>query len=523
MNLPLVAAPALGAIAILANTATLTFTITFTAVLSRHNASRCVPIIVASSVGGLGLGSVFLLVSRQLRYRNRNQEGQLRGWWWRRISQTAGLFCLLSSAVTFAAYMWMHIRREDLATRILGADTATLLTIAFILWGVSAAAHALFLLTVLILDRRAAQQIRSRSLHHLEPQHNTTASEMGERLPSSRPQTSAPRTSGGKESGSTSDDSRTSTWSSRRRSGSDTMASFRSSLTHVVRPITSKTRLVNSHSKCYRPRSLDSGTGEREIVEDSLGFDSWDTSAVDPHSRQTVMNSSSSSTKSNTNASNNNSSPIPQRFLETIPASPTGSRSPSPGFPLDLEFPVQPFAHRRRSRSHSPGGANLPRRERAASPSSTLSAGEMNIHPLFRSDSPTPPPSATPGTIVTAAPNAGQVIPLNHRPSLNRMRSGSLPNSPSLLVHSSSLDDIGRVSRARSPLTELSLAPVSPTRPTSSIVTDEEDGDISEDVPEREMTPPIPEWVLGAGPRSSMTGYTRRKGLDVVGEEKGDL
>jgi hypothetical protein len=73
------------------------------------------------------------------------------------------------------------------------------------------------------------------------------------------------------------------------------------------------------------------------------------------------------------------------------------------------------------------------------------------------------------------------------------MRSGSLPASP--LMHSDSLDSI-RLAVERE---------------------EREDGGS-----ERTLTPPIPEWILGAGSRSSMSGYNSRKkiqaGLDKVGE-----
>jgi hypothetical protein len=47
-------------------------------------------------------------------------------------------------------------------------------------------------------------------------------------------------------------------------------------------------------------------------------------------------------------------------------------------------------------------------------------ADESNIHPLFRSNSPTPPPTAMPGTTVIASPAAGQTISIK---ALHRMRS----------------------------------------------------------------------------------------------------
>ncbi|KAL2827893.1 hypothetical protein BJY01DRAFT_134351 [Aspergillus pseudoustus] len=45
---------------------------------------------------------------------------------------------------------------------------------------------------------------------------------------------------------------------------------------------------------------------------------------------------------------------------------------------------------------------------------------ESNIHPLFRSDSRSPPPTATPNTMVLASPDAGQTISVK---TLQRMRS----------------------------------------------------------------------------------------------------
>jgi hypothetical protein len=252
------------------------------------------------------------------------------------------------------------------------------------------------------------------------------------------------------------------------------MASFRSSLSQVVRPITSKTKLIQNIHKSFRPTSLESSTRDTSIsIED--GFDSWDTSTVDAESRQTVASAS----------------PTQPRFLETIPASPTTSRSPSPGFPLDLEPPKA----RTRRRSYSPANSYKDlSKTRTMSP--IESSAEAHIHPLFRTDSPTPPPTATPGTIVTAAPGAGQVISDRHTirtvRSASRMRSGSLPSSP--LMHSNSLDSIKiaieREERERERL--------------------EEAGG------ERTLTPPIPDWIL----RSSMSHYNKKAeaGLGKVGE-----
>ncbi|EEY16469.1 conserved hypothetical protein [Verticillium alfalfae VaMs.102] len=154
--------------------------------------------------------------------------------------------------------------------------------------------------------------------------------------------------------------------------------------------------------------------------------------------------------------------------------------STSPGFPLDL---VPPPPVRRRSRSFSPA-----RRPQSNSPE-LEGSGEANIHPLFRSDSPVPPPNVTPGTVVVASPNAGQVI--SDRKSVRRMRSSSLANGQSPLSHQSSFEFL----------------------PSSSVNEQDEVEEQSEieSPSERKMTPPIPEWILTAGSRSSLTGYQSRK------------
>ncbi|KAI0481719.1 hypothetical protein F4859DRAFT_512855 [Xylaria cf. heliscus] len=245
------------------------------------------------------------------------------------------------------------------------------------------------------------------------------------------------------------------------RSAVETISSFSGSLSSVVRPIGSKTRLLSQASKSGRRTGSFDSTGYRDrisVTED--GFDSWDTSSVDPRNRQMVLETSS---------------PIRSRFLETIPASPTTSRSPSPGFPLDLEPPKRG----RRGRSYSP----VPRaqQERIVMPPES----ELHIHPLFRSDSPGPPPAATPGTVVIAAPNAGQFITER---SVTRMRSGSLPNSPSPLTRQGSYESFRKT-----------------PSPNHDHLRPE---DIA--VEERKMTPPIPEWVLNAGSRTSLTEYQNK-------------
>ena len=231
-----------------------------------------------------------------------------------------------------------------------------------------------------------------------------------------------------------------------------TISSFRNSVSQAIRPSSSKTKLLSTRER-RRPASLDSTPG-RSSAENS--FDSWDTSSVDAHNRQVVLEMASP--------------PLKSRGLETIPASPMASRSPSPGTALDLEPPRS----LRRSRSYS---ASTLRQLEEARLTPTSSANELHIHPLFRSDSPTPPPVVTPGTSVLASPNAGQVISRRESmQSLNRKRSGSLPAGRSPLSRQASFDSTklrkqGEQGCARG---------------------------------ERKMTPPVPEWLLSPGMQASL-------------------
>jgi hypothetical protein len=453
----------LGAFAVVTTIPTLTLIISFATVLRKATLPISVPATMASPFGLIGLASMIWLLYRHLRHRNHHHDKVMETRQKRQelLTEVTCLLCFLFAALSCATLVWMQIRSADLPRTIIGTTPQALLTATFVLWAVSSLAQFSFLVFLLLVGRDVSQQ--TQSLHTDEGPYRSA-----EMQQTSRPQTAPPPSRGMESSDAQSFSSK-----SRKRSGSNTMSSIRSSITHVVWPISSKTRLV-SQNKPYRPTSLDSGTGEREIVED--GFDSWDLSAVEPHSRHFVMSAANST---------NTSSPNHGRFLETIPASPTGSRSPSPGFPLDLEPPPR----RRRSRSHSPATTIIA--QHRGDPTSSPTGSEAHIHPLFRTDSPTPPPTATPGTIVTAAPGAGQAI--IDRQSLHRMRSGSLPTSPSPLGHSRSLDDMAYT------------------------IKDDDESGRSPSPPEREMTPPIPDWILGAGPRNSLSGYSRRKGLVGLG------
>ncbi|KAK0317186.1 hypothetical protein LTR82_011787 [Friedmanniomyces endolithicus] len=166
--------------------------------------------------------------------------------------------------------------------------------------------------------------------------------------------------------------------------------------------MTSKTRLLRhsllpSDARSYRsgrPTSLDT-------IRQHDGFETWDTSAVEPVPELRSLPPSHHHPR-----------------LETIP----GSRPVSPAKALDGPFPSP-------AQTPLPDSPTAPTAQTAPSadfPTSTLhdlhelpplrrpSTHESHIHPLFRSESPNPPPLPSPGTVVTASPLAGQVVSPQH-------------------------------------------------------------------------------------------------------------
>lgn len=248
----------------------------------------------------------------------------------------------------------------------------------------------------------------------------------------------------------------------------EAVTTIRVSLSSAIRPMTSKTHQIPTKEQ-RRPDSVGSNT-DGTNSEDT--FDTWDTSSVDTQNRQVVLEASSPPH-------------CKSHFLEPIPGSPTASRESSPSNAM----PFEPPRIRTRSRSYSP----VPRSREQTPFTQQPSMSELHIHPLFRSDSPTPPPMATPGTVVVAAPNAGQVI--THRQSLrslNQMRSNTVPASPSPLGHRASVDS------KRPQNDQISL------RSLREVV--EEPA-----TTERVMTPPIPEWVMDTSSRSSLKSHNAGK------------
>lgn len=198
-------------------------------------------------------------------------------------------------------------------------------------------------------------------------------------------------------------------------------SSLRHSLHQSVHPVTSKTRLTLSNPFSGKGTQ---NTQSRETSIDGArndGFQSWDTSAVQTFAEHPMQQQRA----------------VQRARLETIP----GSRPASPAKPLDGPFPDPPTPEEP-TLPQSPASFaddSIPSPFRNASVSTSRRPSTANsqshIHPLFRTESPAPPPLASPGTTVTASPLAGQVLS-GEAWDQHRIRSDSPYSSPLLQARS---------------------------------------------------------------------------------------
>ena len=223
------------------------------------------------------------------------------------------------------------------------------------------------------------------------------------------------------------------------------------SLQEAVRPSTSRTKLLGQRSSLSRSSSASALSDYSTLSPDA--FDKWDISHMDQQIKETL----------------HLAVPTKGTALEPIP----GSRPVSPAKGLAS------VGHHSQERLHDrPATAFeiIPRPPTAFSVASGRSAtptlrptspsiSESHIHPLFRTDSPVPPPSATPGTVVTASPYSGHIIKATSRAS-SRTRLTDGAASPVVLRRAESMDDLPSRSRSSSQ--------------------------------NRVMTPPIPDFILSA-------------------------
>lgn len=217
------------------------------------------------------------------------------------------------------------------------------------------------------------------------------------------------------------------------------------SLQEAVRPSTSRTKLLGQRSSISRSSSASALSDYSTLSPD--GFDDWDMAHMDQLIKETV----------------HLAVPTKGTALEPIP----GSRPVSPAKGVaSVGLPDRPPAAfeiipRPPTAFSTTSGRSATPTMRPTSPS----IAESHIHPLFRTDSPVPPPSATPGTVVTASPYSGHIIKATSRAS-SRTRLTDRAASPVVLGRTESMDDLRSRSRSSSQA--------------------------------RVMTPPIPDFILSA-------------------------
>lgn len=365
----------------------------------------------------------------------------------------------VATVVVGAALGWAEARIVGKALFISGLSVSVYLTIVFVVWGFSIGAHV-FCYSHFTWFARSAQKTSPPRFAIEEPldeapQEMSEASRLAtgttiqsnpfhEQVSSSLPSLIA----------------------------SDGTSSLRSSFSTIQRPSSSRRGLLirqHSHTRHSRRSSSDGPSGRPSQDE---GFDSYDTSGVSSHFRETVLQSKPIAKGSGLAPIPGSRSPSPAKALEgpffqsspsmsppasplpqpsvSRPSSPPSSPSELPNFttmfpPSSNPPPTSPLQRnfsRPGSRSGPISRSGTVSHSRPGSRSRAPS--EDHIHPLFRTCSPIPSPGASPGTIVTAAPEAGQLI---NEHMLNRMRSrsGSLPSSPSPLIRSESSPDIRTV------------------------------------------------------------------------------
>lgn len=364
---------------------------------------------------------------------------------------------IVAGSVVGGALVWSKSSVAEHPGKILGSKRATCLTVGIVSWAVAILTQATFYFSLLrtgtctkkvqYLDNHDEVQVYPPTMENNQASHSTAQSTKTQALPISNSSPASLMVSEG-------------------------TSSLRSSLSLIQRPATSKPRLLIRQQSFPRQSNRFLDHPAPEPSSQSEGFDSWDTSEVAPHIRETILQSS----------------PVTRgKPLEPIP----GSRSPSPAKALEGPFypetessslPTSPLEQLTYSRTRSRRplkGINISlyrQGQSASAPASPLpqpgysmpgssqraAPNEAHIHPLFRTCSPIPPPTASSNTVLTAAPEAGQIMSGR---VVQRMRSGSLPSRTTALKRGDSFDSCGagaspnQDSRPRPELMPLVISP----------------------------------------------------------------
>lgn len=220
-----------------------------------------------------------------------------------------------------------------------------------------------------------------------------------------------------------------------------------------------QTRRDSRASSCLdRYASLSEDAQEPE----QHAFDQWDTSAVSPEIRDSVWQSNRDS-----NCSMGTIGRIQEQTSIATAAGTTLSSTRSNTITTNINS----------------GPTSPPSRGRTRS-----SSVESHIHPLFRSDSPNPPP------IVTTPRTSTSVS----RPPTAVTSSNPTPRPSPLKIHSEGVDD--------------GPGPAVDSQGEGVEASADADADRGDDTNKRSSkTLPIPGFILSAGARSSLVGYEKRR------------
>lgn len=461
----------IGAIAALVNITTLVFNVIFAIEIPTSLfAAVHVLLYVAFGFGLAATAGIVFFSSLYVRYL-RNRSLGLKATTWSLFASGVTI-STLSQAISGVVLFWLIVRRDDLPQKLLDQNSISMVGVWIGLWGLSVLSQiTLFLL----LGLWTKQTLKSQSVQRLDLDFGIRISQIDQIRPSTRTShrsfqsqditlVSPPRTPS--------------------RAGSTTR---RSSSTRNG-PGSSKTKLIRSSAKS----SLDIAPfPANEAVSIDNAFDQWDTSSVHREMRAMI----------------HSSPPVTRSGLETIP----GSRPESPANALDGPFlPSSPQAscsdagttanwnsssptqYQLSSPPTSPPNFSRPTSSSQNKPPSRGFDNSMHdlIHPLFRPNSPRPPPIAIAGTMVTASPMADQLITPR---TLARIRSNSQPG------HWRAMPSIDKTERPSTAGSVKSNA--GPGSPGPSIIE------------EPDLPPILPGFVLSAGSRTSLVGYGKRKSV----------
>ncbi|KAJ9615721.1 hypothetical protein H2200_001798 [Cladophialophora chaetospira] len=391
----------------------------------------------------------------------------------------------VSTIVSGVALVWLEIRQHDLPMRIWHAAPTTLIAIWFAMWAITSV-FQIFLYCLMYLWIKDV--LTSQRASRLDMEFRTRAPSVST-VP--RPTT--------RDTNRSYDSQQLTLNSPPRTPISRGASSTRRSSATRVGPGSSKTKLVR-HSNRSSIEVVPFPTGDAMSVDSA--FDNWDTSSVHQEMRAAI----------------HSSPPVARVALETIP----GSRPESAV--LDAFLPQSPISSSppHAATSDTAIWSSSPKQPKSSPPSSPInfsrptsrptssyqnkpppkfeafdSSMQELIHPLFRPNSPHPPPIATMGTMVTASPMANTLITPK---TLARLRSNSdlAPPHRAPVQNSDKSETKG---------TEY-FVPDSPTLGSPSL------GSPGPSIIDEADLPPIlPSFVLSAGSRSSLVGYGKRKSL----------